>query len=482
MSRGAAVSGEENPKVVHLGKRTQTDARNDMEQVPALRRSIALLLALAEAEASFRNERDQNRIARLLANALARLLLANADGNPVPGQCIVADYQRGKLVIRAISSVHEINRRASLTTWLANELTRVVSGTRNPEKLCFSLDLSSAPERRYPFSQGLGFLIPSPSKFDDGQHFVFILTSKPMDENAEPVTRRLGEAAMHAISAGRNGPGNLVRLVNRRNLAIAAMALLALMLLPVPMTVLAPAEVVPSEPFVVAAPISGVIEKIHVRPDAQVVKGEPVFSYRKTELQGRLDIARQNAAVAAARLRRAQQDSLGSGAGTRDLAIAASEYQLALAEQQQAARQLALADVTAPASGIAILPDPQQLSGKPVQTGERIMRIADPKRIEIRIDLAVSDSIVLGDGKSGRLFLDAEPLNIHHLTVVDRSYQAMRAATGKMVYRLTALVDDAGFTSRIGMRGTAQIHGNTTVLGLFLFRRPISAIRQRIGW
>ncbi len=34
---------------------------------------------------------------------------------------------------------------------------------------------------------------------------------------------------------------------------------------------------------------------------------------------------------------------------------------------------------------------------------------------------------------------------------------------------------------RLGARGTAQLFGDRVPLGFYLFRRPISALRQRIG-
>ncbi len=99
--------------------------------------------------------------------------------------------------------------------------------------------------------------------------------------------------------------------------------------------------------------------------------------------------------------------------------------------------------------------DAERLTGRPVQTGERLMEIADPNQAELRIELAVGDAIALEPGADIALFLDSDPLQRHTARLERSAYEAQPTAGGQLAYRL-----DANFTEappRIGLRGTAKI-------------------------
>ncbi|HEX8957446.1 MAG TPA: secretion protein HylD, partial [Burkholderiaceae bacterium] len=63
-----------------------------------------------------------------------------------------------------------------------------------------------------------------------------------------------------------------------------ALAVLAACLFPVRLSVLAPAEVVPLEPFPIRAPQDGVVDQFHVRPSQPVKAGDPLFDLDTTVL------------------------------------------------------------------------------------------------------------------------------------------------------------------------------------------------------
>ena len=81
-----------------------------------------------------------------------------------------------------------------------------------------------------------------------------------------------------------------------------------------------------------------------------------------------------------------------------------------------------------------------------------------------------------------RLFLDASPLDARSAAITYASHEARRTPDNVMAYRITAELDPAVKNlPRIGARGTAQLFGEETTLFFFLFRRPISALRQYVG-
>ena len=59
------------------------------------------------------------------------------------------------------------------------------------------------------------------------------------------------------------------------------------------------------------------------------------------------------------------------------------------------------------------------------------------------------------------------------------SYLPEATADDRLVYRLEAQL---AVPLRIGSRGTARIEGERVALGYKLLRRPLVAVRQRLGW
>lgn len=111
------------------------------------------------------------------------------------------------------------------------------------------------------------------------------------------------------------------------------------------------------------------------------------------------------------------------------------------------------------------------------------MMIADPAHVEVKIDLAVPDAIALKPDSAVKIFLDVDPLRPWSGRVVRSDYRALPSDGDILSFRTTALIDPGGRDlPRIGLRGTAQVFGGSVPFGVFLLRRPISAVRQWIGW
>ena len=120
--------------------------------------------------------------------------------------------------------------------------------------------------------------------------------------------------------------------------------------------------------------------------------------------------------------------------------------------------------------------------GKPVTVGERIMEIADPDQVELKIFLAVDDAIVFDDQIDLDVFLDHQPLKSVAAKIITANYHAERTPGGLLAFRISAKFLDGSTQFRIGQQGTAKIYGQRVPLAYFLFRRPLSALRQAIGF
>lgn len=251
--------------------------------------------------------------------------------------------------------------------------------------------------------------------------------------------------------------------------------------MPVPLTTLAPVEIIADAPHRVTAPLDGVVRDVLIEPNKPVKAGQIIVQYDDTELINRLHIADQQLRVAESRYAWARQAAFSDPKAKHELAIVLSDLRLKQAEKEFAALQFEKTVIKAKRDGILIYPDKDKLVGRPVSTGEQLMEIADPEKVAARIEIPVSDSIVLGETSTARLFLDSDPLRTVPAEIENTSYHAEPNSTQQLVYRVRARLDSRPERSRIGTRGTAQLTGRDVPLIFYLLRRPIASARQFFG-
>ncbi|MDU9033589.1 HlyD family efflux transporter periplasmic adaptor subunit [Pseudomonas corrugata] len=289
---------------------------------------------------------------------------------------------------------------------------------------------------------------------------------------------QLGDTYSHAWLALQPRKPWRLRWTRKRQVALVAVLLLGL-LVPVRQSVLAPAEVVPLGGQVVAAPLDGVIAEFMVKPNQAVKNGDLLLRFESTSLKAQADVAERALDVAEAELKANSQRSFADAESSSKIDLLAARVEQKRAERNYALELLKRSEVRAERDGIAVFADVERWLGKPVQTGERLMEIADPSQAELRIELAVGDAITLAPGAQVALFLDSDPLQ-RHLAWLERSaYEAQPTAAGQLAYRLDARFDAAA--PRIGLRGTAKIFGDRAPLALYLLRRPLAGLRQSVG-
>lgn len=265
----------------------------------------------------------------------------------------------------------------------------------------------------------------------------------------------------------------------RRRLAVG-LALLAVLLFPVRLTVLAPGELVPANPATIRAPLDGVIADFAVRPNQVVTAGQPLFSFDQAPIGSRLDVAREGLATAQAEYRQAAQMMLNDPRAKAQLSpllgkIAEKQAQAGFLEgQSQRSR------VLAPQAGIALFDDPSEWIGRPVQTGERIMQVAAPDDVEIEAWVPIGDAIPLAEQAPLHLYLAAAPLTPLTGTLRYMSHRATPRPDGSYAYRVRAKLD-APAGQRIGLKGTAKLSGERVPLLYWIVRRPLASIRQFIA-
>lgn len=287
--------------------------------------------------------------------------------------------------------------------------------------------------------------------------------------------------AWHALRWSGSGTGILGRLRSRAMAAVCAAFVLALVI-PLRLSVLAPAELSSSESIVVRAPLTGVVAALHVDSNAHVGIGQPLLDLDDRELRTRLEVAQQELEVARAEYRQASQAAAYSEDAKERLQVLRITLEKYVAEVNYLTEMLARTHVVADTNAIAIVDNSDEMVGRPVQLGERLLTLVDEAQLELELWVPVGDDIRLDPGAEVRFFPNVAPDEAYRGELLSMDYQAQVSPLGTLAYRARASLDvPAGAPSRIGMRGTGKLYGERVSLFYYLFRRPISFVRRTLG-
>lgn len=265
----------------------------------------------------------------------------------------------------------------------------------------------------------------------------------------------------------------------RKRLLLLGLPLLAL--IPVRLSVLAPAEVVPAQPIPITAPADGVVARVLIAPNERVEAGTPLLEIDDTTTRNRLLVAAKALDIARADLARAAGKSFSDDASKAELQLLEARMRERAAEVAYLSELLARLRPAAPIAGIALFSNAEEWRGRPVQTGERIMTLADPGQAALMIYLAPDDAIALDDGAEVRAYLNISPLDSYDAHVIQSSYEPGTSPEGTPAYVIKAAFDTGEKVPRLGLKGTAKVYGEWTVLGYYLMRKPLRALRSAIG-
>jgi Biotin-lipoyl like len=382
---------------------------------------------------------------------------------------------RGKPSIEAVSSVS----RPEPVSPLITEITRIIHKlpqSRETQRCDFGGDTFEGG-----FASSFGLWVPIQDRNLKTCAGLLLLRATPWQPADVTIASRLGKSYGLALRA--HTPAALFRIsaLSRWTWFALAAVFSGLAFIPVPLTTLAQVEVVPANPVAVRSPIDGVIKDVDVAPNAPVQRGDVLVRFDTTILQSEELVAAERVAVAVAKLASSQNGAFSSDEAKGRLPVDEKELQLAQVQHRNARMFLSRVNVLASKQGVATFASRNELVGKPVRVGEKLMDIADPDDIAYRIDLSVHDAIALEGQNHVRVFLDADPLNGQDAVISEMSYHALPQPDGTLAYRIKAIPLSHSSNPRLGLRGTAQITGERVGLWFFLLRRPIASLRQYLG-
>ena len=274
-------------------------------------------------------------------------------------------------------------------------------------------------------------------------------------------------------------PAGIRRFLSKR--WVFTLALVGALFIPVHLTVLAPAELVPLNPAVIRAPLDGVVDRVLVTPNQAVKADAALFEFDRANIQNRLQIALRALGTVQAEYRQKAQQALFDPASKAQLAVLQSQIAEKNTEVTYLRKLNERGVVVAPRDGVVLFDDPTEWVGRPVVTGERIMVVADEHAVEIEAWLSPADAIPLADGARVSLYLNADPTRALPARLRYLGHEALPRPDGSYAYRVRASLVAEGQRPRVGLKGTAKLEGEQVSLGYWMLRRPIAAARAWLG-
>lgn len=256
--------------------------------------------------------------------------------------------------------------------------------------------------------------------------------------------------------------------------------LVATLFIPVRQFVISPAEIISLDSVAVTAPVEGIVGELVAKPNQAVKTGDVLVRLDDTAIRNRLASAQQGLEVARAEFLAGSHRAFSSSERSSDVGVLRGRISERAAEVNFLQEQLGMLEIKASRDGVAVYGQENDLMGKPVSPGQKLMELADPQRIGVNVWVPVADAINIEPGASMSVLLYADPLHPRKAVIERASYQATKSPDGVAAYRVRGILaqEDA---SRLGLRGNAKIDGEHVALGYFLFRRPLLVVRQWLG-
>lgn len=463
------------PKIV-------VDNKAKLKNTPNTPKAPGLVEALLAFEGEVLSAPDRLHLKHIAVNR-AKTLLPDA-------QFFLVLQDGHKFSLKAITNQPTINAQSPFIQWLMRNLRNIDKGkeksktdrkARRPLSKPYTFTFKSLrADDDFEYSLPYACWAPfSPTQISGG---LLLTKDTPWSDAQTALAERVGKIVGAQWIALTRRRKKLVNIRKRALVSALGLSLAAILCLPVPMTTMAPAEVVAKAPFIVSAPMDGVIDEILVKPGSLVKKGDILARLNDVTFRNEFNLASEESAVASARLQQISLSAFIDDNARRELAIKRAEQGLAQARQTYANDQLLKTNIGAKRDGLIIFSDEKDWVGRPVAIGEKIMEIADPARVLLRLESPIADSVTLRRGARVRVFLDSEPLRPLEATLIRSYYYAQPTPSGTLAYQAYADLEPLKINPRIGSRGVAKIYAESAPLGLWLARRPIVSFRQKFGF
>jgi multidrug resistance efflux pump len=262
----------------------------------------------------------------------------------------------------------------------------------------------------------------------------------------------------------------------KRSAATVIILTMLLLFLRLPLRVVAPCEVVAEKPFVVTAPLHGVVEGIKVSPGDSVSEGQVLFVYNKQVIQQELDVAHEQVEIIKSNLDRVRMQAFVDPRARSEISILEHRLKQEMARFELAQYNASRLEVTAGISGVAVLSNPEKWRGRPVAVGERVLSIVKPGNTKIKVWVPEDDNIVFNPDHPAKVLLNVFPETDMAASITYVGGEVIPSPQRIQCVEVEAKWIDHDPRVKIGLKGVSVLYGKKVMLLYWLFRKPWATI------
>lgn len=258
---------------------------------------------------------------------------------------------------------------------------------------------------------------------------------------------------------------------------------IALALLPIPLRIVAPCEVISSSPYVIRSPLNGVVKKLFVLPGQFVKKDDPLLVFDAELLQHALESAKELVNERKLEFDRSYLLGMQNKQALNELNLLQIKLQKEKINLNLAEYEASLLTMKAPQEGIVILDSPDEWRGHPVSLGDKIMTISDPYHTQIKIWIPESDNVPLDTAKAIKIYLNVFPSKSYQGKIHYIANESSISPRDVPSYEAKAdWLGDPPKDVSIGLKGSAILYGDSVPLFYYIIRKPWFTLRNFIGF
>ena len=446
------------------------------EQGPKKKTDDPRLLALSTLvmlQAEARAKKDKASLAFLMTNETHRLVNYR--------QCVYWRFVNGKVKVDTVSGLTALDEHAPYLVWLETIIKQRINNKSQAAVLTIK-DINKEDQKDWSeWSAAHAYFAPFKNKKDEIIGGLWIDRKEPFTQGEISLLEQICDSYSYCLRhLLKKGSASLSFSASPIRLFMLGAAL-ALTCFPVRLSVNAPAEVQALNPYVIAPPMDGVIKEVSVSPNQSVKKGDTLFLIDDTDLKNRVEITSKEVGVQQAAFLKASREAFNDISKKAELDLLKAEVATRKAELDYTRALLEKTAIKAQNDGVVIFNDANDLRGMPVRTGQRIMLIANPEDTELQVRVPVDALIDFNKEVPLKLFLNVSPLDEIKAQIKTITYEASPDPDGLITYKIKASFLEGNEPPRVGLKGTAKLYGQRSVLGYQILRRPILSLRRILG-
>lgn len=381
------------------------------------------------------------------------------------------------------SHITEVDEQSKSIIWLNTKLYPWLTKESNKPSYIANNEINIAIDDHYKSYAGLVYIpINSPKIGNWG--IICWITKDPSKELLEflPIIK---STIIHAweklIYEGRARQKHTPSKKSKRiALGVGIALFIALFFIRVNQSTLAPAEISPQNPLLIAPSLNGVINKIVVQPNDRVSKGQLLFQLDDISIRNKLEESEQEYKVASQRYLKAYRHAFTDKESLHEIKILKEDKALAKTTYDYQKMLLERTNILSPKAGVILYSAPKDWLGKPVKVGERVMLLANENDREITFWVPVDNMLDFDKEIIAKFFPNENPVNVTEATIKYVNPIAEPREDGTLAYFGVANLNNKS-KLRLGEQGTIKLYGKKVSLGFYIFRRPIRWIRQNAG-